>query len=168
MFFFYLFTNTIQTATKYEQDDLVGCKAQCDRCLTDDPDVVVAQACIAFKEVKYDEARGHFTEAMNTLGYQPDIAYNIALCHYQLKQYGPALKHIAEIIERGVREHPELSVGSSADGIDVRSVGNSQVLRETALVEAVRFFFFFFFFSFFFFGFSAKKYDYHQNYAVKI
>ena len=52
-----------------------------------------------------------------------------------------ALKHIAEIIERGVREHPELSVGSSADGIDVRSVGNSQVLRETALVEAVSFYF---------------------------
>ena len=126
----------LQAATKYEQDDLVGCKAQCDRCLTDDPDVVVAQACIAFKEKKYEEANKNFTEAMNTLGYQPDIAYNIALCHYQLKQYGPALKHIAEIIERGVREHPELSVGSSADGIDVRSVGNSQVLRETALVEA--------------------------------
>ena len=126
----------LQAATKYEQDDLVGCKAQCDRCLTDDPEVVVAQACILFKENKYDDARAKFTEAMNTLGYQPDIAYNIALCHYQLKQYGPALKHMAEIIERGVREHPELSVGSSADGIDVRSVGNSQVLRETALVEA--------------------------------
>jgi tetratricopeptide repeat protein 30 len=27
-----------------------------------------------------------------------------------MKQYGPALKHIAEIIEKGVREHPELSV----------------------------------------------------------
>ena len=126
----------LQAAIKYEQDDLVGCKAQCDRCLNDEPEVVVAHACILFKEEKYDEARASFTEAMNTLGYQPDIAYNIALCHYQLKQYGPALKHIAEIIERGVREHPELSVGSSADGIDVRSVGNSQVLRETALVEA--------------------------------
>lgn len=34
-----------------------------------------------------------------------------------------------EIIERGVREHPELSVGSNTDGIDVRSVGNSQVLQ---------------------------------------
>jgi tetratricopeptide repeat protein 30 len=28
-----------------------------------------------------------------------------------VKQYGQALKHIAEIIERGVRDHPELSVG---------------------------------------------------------
>merc|ERR1711939_1237861 len=72
----------------------------------------------------------------NALGYQADLAYNMALCYYRTKQYGPALKHIAEIIERGVREHPELSVGSNTDGIEVRSVGNSQALRETALVEA--------------------------------
>lgn len=123
-------------AAKYEQDDLIGCKSQCDACVADDPEVVVAHACIAFKENKFEEARERFGDAINALGYQPDVAYNIALCHYQLKQYGPALKHIAEIIERGVREHPELSVGSSADGVDVRSVGNSQVLRETALVEA--------------------------------
>jgi len=46
------------------------------------------------------------------------------------------LKHIAEIIERGVREHPELGVGSNAEGIEVKSVGNTQALKETALIEA--------------------------------
>ena len=35
-----------------------------------------------------------------------------------------------------MREHPELSVGSQTEGVDVRSVGNSMVLEETALVEA--------------------------------
>lgn len=35
-----------------------------------------------------------------------------------------------------MREHPELSVGSNTDGIDVRSVGNSVVLQETCLIEA--------------------------------
>lgn len=35
-----------------------------------------------------------------------DLAYNIALCHYSLKQYAAALKYIREIIERGIREHP--------------------------------------------------------------
>ena len=53
---------------------------------------------------------------------QAEIAYAIGLCYYQQKQFGPALKHIAEIIERGVREHPELSVGSQTEGIEVRSV----------------------------------------------
>lgn len=51
-------------------------------------------------------------------------------------QYGLALKHVAEIIERGVHEHPELSIGSNADGIEVHSVGNSQILKESMLIEA--------------------------------
>merc|ERR1711871_499409 len=75
-------------------------------------------------------------EALNTQGYVPELKYAVALCHYRQNSYGAALKDIAEIIERGVREHPELSVGSNTDGIDVRSVGNSSVLKETALVEA--------------------------------
>lgn len=37
-----------------------------------------------------------------------DLAYNIALCHYSLKQFAAALKYIREIIERGIREHPGL------------------------------------------------------------
>lgn len=79
----------------------------------------------------------------------------MALCHYKLGkditingvdrqarnvdcsgQYGLALKHVAEIIERGVHEHPELSIGSNADGIEVHSVGNSQILKESMLIEA--------------------------------
>jgi len=91
---------------------------------------------VMFKEDKFEEARLKFGEAQQMLGYCPDLTYNIALCHYRQKQFGQSLKNIAEIIERGVREHPELGVGSNTDGIEVRSVGNSQALRETALVEA--------------------------------
>jgi tetratricopeptide repeat protein 30 len=43
---------------------------------------------------------------MDALGYDCEIAYNIALCHYKQKQLAPSLKYIAEIIEKGVREHP--------------------------------------------------------------
>jgi len=35
------------------------------------------------------------------------------------------LKHIADIIEKGVREHPELGVGSNADDVEVKTVGNT-------------------------------------------
>jgi len=58
------------------------------------------------------------------------------LCFYKLNQFAPSLKHIADIIEKGVREHPELGVGSNSDGVDVKTVGNTQTLRETALIEA--------------------------------
>ena len=33
-----------------------------------------------------------------------------------------------------MREHPELGVGSYAPDIEVKSVGNSQTLKETALI----------------------------------
>ena len=90
----------------------------------------------------------------------------MALCYYSMKNYNAALKHIAEIIERGIREHPgthtdarthahtqvhtrtpltltpgspppaELSVGMTTEGIEVRSVGNTLILQQTALIEA--------------------------------
>ncbi len=44
----------------------------------------------------------------------------------RLKDFAPALKHIADIIERGIREHPELSVGMQTEGIEVKTS-----LRET-------------------------------------
>lgn len=100
----------------------------------EDSDIVVNEGCILYKEGKYEEARLKFVDAMNAIGYDCEIAYNISLCHYKQKQLAPSLKYIAEIIEKGVREHPELGVGSYAPDIEVKSVGNSQVLKETALV----------------------------------
>ncbi len=55
---------------------------------------------------------------------------------YRLRQFAPALKHIADIIERGMQLHPELNVGLTTEGHDVRSVGNTQTLHNTALIEA--------------------------------
>ena len=52
-----------------------------------------------------------------------------------MKQYAPALKHIADVIEKGIRDHPELGVGMTTEGIEVRSVGNTLTLQETALIE---------------------------------
>ena len=42
----------------------------------------------------------------------------------------------ADIIERGIRDHPELSVGMATEGLEVRSVGNTMSLHNSALVEA--------------------------------
>jgi len=46
---------------------------------------------------------------MNTVGYEPDLAYNIAVCHYKLNQFNPALKLVGEIIEKGMRDHPGMT-----------------------------------------------------------
>lgn len=55
---------------------------------------------------RYEEACKKFQDGLNAAGYRPDLSYNIALCNYQLKRFAPALKHIADIIERGIRDHP--------------------------------------------------------------
>ncbi|CAL1529886.1 unnamed protein product [Lymnaea stagnalis] len=126
----------LQAAIKYGEEDLPGAKSLVEQCPADDPDTEINFGCLLYKEKRYEEACAKFLGAMQVVGYKADLSYNIALCHYMLKQYAPALKHIADIIERGIREHPELSVGMTTEGIDVRSVGNSMTLHETALVEA--------------------------------
>ncbi|XP_034314145.1 intraflagellar transport protein 70A isoform X3 [Magallana gigas] len=126
----------LQAAIKFGEEDLPGAKSLVEQCPSDDPDTEINLGCLLYKDKLYEEACQKFTTAMAILGYQPQLSYNIALCHYQMKQYAPALKHIADIIERGIREHPELSVGMTTEGIDVRSVGNTLTLHETALVEA--------------------------------
>lgn len=127
---------TLLVANSYEQDDIPACRRQLEKCAAADPDTMVNTGCILFKEGHHEKARQKFHDAIGIIGYQPELLYNVALCYYKTKQYGPALKNLAEIIERGVREHPELSVGSYTDGMEVVSVGNSQTLKETALVEA--------------------------------
>ena len=126
----------LQAAISYEQDEVQLARSFLDQCSPEAEERQVFEGALLWKEKRHNDAMKQFTGAMNTTGYQPDLAYNIALCYYKTKQYGPALKHLAEIIEKGVREHPELSVGSNNDGIDVRSVGNSLVLQETCLIEA--------------------------------
>ncbi|XP_066978143.1 intraflagellar transport protein 70A isoform X1 [Macrobrachium rosenbergii] len=126
----------LQAAIKYGEEDLPGAKSLVDQCPPDDPDTEVNHGCLLYKEGRYEEACQKFSNALQVAGHQPHLSYNIALCHYRLKQYAPALKHIADIIERGIREHPELSVGMTTEGIEVRSVGNTLTLHETALIEA--------------------------------
>lgn len=126
----------LQAAIAFEEDDTAACRAKLEECPQEDPNIVVNLGCCLLKEGDFEEARQKFMDAQQALGYQADLAYNIALCYYRMKQFGPALKHLAEVIERGVREHPELSVGSQTDGMEVKSVGNTPALKETALIEA--------------------------------
>ena len=120
----------LQAAIKYEQDELGACKTLVDQCMADDPDTIVNQGCISYKEGDFEGAKGLFTEAMSSVGYQADLTYNVALCCFGAKEYGECLKHVADIIERGVREHPELSVGSNSDGVEVRNAPVTPALRQ--------------------------------------
>ncbi|CAL8310437.1 unnamed protein product [Arctogadus glacialis] len=126
----------LQAAIKYGEEEYSAAKALVEQLPQEEPDYEVKLGCLLYREEQYEEARRRFTSAQQALGYQPDLSYNMALCYYSMKNYSAALKHIAEIIERGIREHPELSVGMTTEGMEVRSVGNTLTLQQTALIEA--------------------------------
>ncbi|XP_018016574.1 tetratricopeptide repeat protein 30A [Hyalella azteca] len=126
----------LQAAIKYGEEDLPGAKSLVDQSPDDDPDAEVNRACLLYKEGRFDEACQKFSAALQVVTGHPHLSYNVALCHYRLKQFAQALKYIADIIEKGIRDHPELGVGMTTEGIEVRSVGNTLTLHETALIEA--------------------------------
>lgn len=55
---------------------------------------------LQLSSTEYDDARQKYTEAMHTLGYQADLAYNTALCYFKDKQYVASLKHVGESRKR--------------------------------------------------------------------
>lgn len=129
----------LQAAIKYAEDDLPAARGLIEQ-IEDQSglaDKEVNLGCILLKEEgRAEQALAKFMSALQIEGYKPDLSYNVALCYYRMKQYPQAMKFIGDIIEHGIREHPELSVGMTTEGIDVRSVGNTITLHETALVEA--------------------------------
>ncbi|XP_035726099.1 tetratricopeptide repeat protein 30A-like isoform X2 [Vespa mandarinia] len=126
----------LQAAIKYGQEDMVAAKNLVDQCPLDDVDTEVNLGCLLYKEEEYEQALKKFSNALQITGFKPHLSYNVALSYFKLKEYAASLKHIADIIEQGIREHPELGVGMATEGIEVRSVGNTLTLHETALTEA--------------------------------
>ncbi|XP_076749464.1 tetratricopeptide repeat domain 30 [Xylocopa sonorina] len=126
----------LQAAIKYGQEDMVAAKNLVDQCPVDDVDTEINLGCLLYKEEQYEQGLKKFANALQIAGFKPHLSYNVALCYFKLKEYAASLKHIADIIEQGIREHPELGVGMTTEGIEVRSVGNTLTLHETALTEA--------------------------------
>lgn len=138
----------LQASIKYERGEIVASRTLLEHMPKADQreemDKEVNLACLLFKEQRYADSLSLYLKALKANGqsastsFQPDLNYSIALCYYKRKEYQQALQYIGEIIERGIREYPELGVGALTEtgGGDVRSVGNSIKLQETFLVEA--------------------------------
>ncbi|KAM7290653.1 putative tetratricopeptide repeat protein [Ixodes scapularis] len=126
----------LEAAVRYAQDDVVGARALLQQ--NEDPWTLVSLGCVAYKEGRLEDALNLFTSVLESQGEAspPQLSYAVALCHYARREYAPALQHLGNIIERGIRDRPELSVGMATEGLELRSVGNTRALHESALVEA--------------------------------
>uniref|UniRef100_A0A1I8BXD3 Tetratricopeptide repeat protein 30 n=1 Tax=Meloidogyne hapla TaxID=6305 RepID=A0A1I8BXD3_MELHA len=136
----------LDAAIKYREEDLQNARILVEQFDSDDPDIEVNLACLDLKEGKPAEALKRVMAATeqqsvdDTSGYQNQLTYSIALCHYQMRNFPQALSMISEIIDRAVKDHPELGIGMAAEeangGAPLRSVGNTLQLNESAVIEA--------------------------------
>ena len=55
------------------------------------------------------------------VGQSAELAYATAVCQYRQRDYPAALASLAEIVEQGVQQHPELGIGTQTEGMEVRS-----------------------------------------------
>ncbi|XP_075736834.1 tetratricopeptide repeat domain 30 isoform X2 [Rhipicephalus microplus] len=112
----------LQAAIRYAQDDLAGARAlllQGGPSEDDNADTQVNLGCLAYKEGRPDEALRLFNKALQSQAdAPPQLWYAVALCHYARRDYAPALQQLAHIIERGIRDRPELSVGMATEGLE--------------------------------------------------
>ncbi|CAG2055947.1 unnamed protein product [Timema podura] len=127
----------LQAAIKYGEEDLTGAKSLVDSSPEDDPDTDINHGCLLYKESRFEDALQKFTTSLQILGYNPHLSYNVALCYYRLKEYAPALKHISDIIERGIRDHPELSVGMTTEDESSREALTDMPPRSEEELDAV-------------------------------
>eukprot|EP01084_Bolivina_argentea_P067240 122500_1 len=135
----------MRASIKYEIDDLNGClsilNSNNNNYSNEELNIeyMIGKACVLFKEDKFIEAKKLFISAQNIIGFRSDLAYNIGVCHYMLKEYDEMNKIIEDIISKGAKQNPNLSVGSNSNlpnGINVQSVGMTHALKQTSLIEA--------------------------------
>ena len=131
----------LQANIQYESDDLISCKKYLADVLQDDPECILAYAAIDFREGSYTKALLKYSEALNILGYDPDILYCKALCYYKLNQFDHAVELLKEIISTEREKYPEFQRREDDnDGTDDDEnesiISNSRRLQASYLVES--------------------------------
>ena len=127
--------NLLKAFIHFDEENRSACRKFLEKCLQDDPETLIAYASLSFIEGNYEEALEKYTDAFNMIGFQPDLAYNISLCHYKLKKTSDALDVISEVINRGSSSNIEFFSHSDKDE-EIEFVNNSVALEKACLVEA--------------------------------
>ena len=85
----------------------------------------------------YEKALRKFNDAVKICGYNSELVYNIALCHYELEEYEESVKKLELVIRKAYEKYPQLKHNKGESMFDGNKAKTSQVLRETAIVEAL-------------------------------
>lgn len=128
----------LQSAIKYANEDYSGSQAILIQRQPNTELTLNDEGCLLFQANMFEEALQRYTLSIQTGGFQPLVAYNVALCHFNRRENSQALNYVGEIVERGIRNHPELGIGAQVETEGgARSVGNPPSLARSALAQAL-------------------------------
>ena len=127
----------LQAAIRYAEEDAQSAKALLAENDQEDMDVMLDQACVLYKEDRFEEALAKYMEVKRVHGFVPEVAYCIALCYYRLNRLSETVQMIAEIKAQASREHPELLRSLAGDTVDFDAQGLIQKAKDAFLVEAL-------------------------------
>ena len=127
----------LQAAIRYAQEDIQSAKSGLATADQTDMDVMLDNACIMYKEDRFEQALELYMEIKRIHGFIPEVAYCIALCYYRLNRISETVQMINEIKSQAGRAHPELLRGLSGDTVDFDAQGLIAKAKDAFLVEGV-------------------------------
>ena len=101
----------LQSAIYFSSEDYTSSQAILMKRQSGTAQTLNDEGCMMYQANLYEDALQRFLLSLQT-GFNPLTAYNIALCHYRKKEFSQSLNMIGEIIERGIRNYPELGIGA--------------------------------------------------------
>ncbi|XP_058978686.1 tetratricopeptide repeat protein 30 homolog [Musca domestica] len=128
----------LQSAILYSSEDYAGAQSVLNQRSGGTAETLNDEGCLLYQADQYDSAVQRFSTALQVGGFNPLIAYNLALSHFRKKEKTQAIDYTAEIVERGIRNHPELGIGAQIDTDgSARSVGNPITMALSGITQAL-------------------------------
>ncbi|KAH8311458.1 hypothetical protein KR044_006465 [Drosophila immigrans] len=128
----------LQSAILYSSEDYAGAQSLLNQRAGGTAETLNDEGCLLFQADQHEAAVQRFQTALQVGGFNPLVAYNVALAHFQRKQRAQALDYTSEIVERGMRNHPELGIGAQVDTDgSARSVGNPITMALSGITQAL-------------------------------
>lgn len=87
----------LQCAILYSSEDYAGAQSILNQRIADTDDTLNDEGCLLYQAERYDSAVQRFSSALQVGGYNPLVAYNLALSHYRSgKERTQTMDYISE------------------------------------------------------------------------
>lgn len=128
----------LKSAILYATEDFAGAQSVLNQRTAQTAKTCNDEGCLLYQAEQYTQASQRFNQALQIGGFQPLVAYNLAVSHFRKNEKSQASDYTSEIIDRCIRQHPELGIGAQIDTDgSARSVGNPITIALSGITQAL-------------------------------